>query len=121
MTDRKPPRLQCAKCPWKTSTDPNEIPGGYCPKKHAGLASTIAEPGLVLLDGVRMMACHETPLGKELPCVGWLVHQLNEGNNIGLRVAAMMGRVDPNVRTVGPQHECFEDTLPRRPRRRRRT
>jgi hypothetical protein len=58
------------------------------------------------------MACHETKAGKELPCVGWLVHQLGPGNNIGLRLAAMSGRIDANVKTVGPQHECFEDTLP---------
>lgn len=58
------------------------------------------------------MACHETKLGGELPCVGWLVHQLGPGNNIGLRLAVIHGRVDGNVQTVGPQHETFEDTLP---------
>lgn len=58
------------------------------------------------------MACHETKVGGELPCVGWLVHQLGPGNNLGLRLAVISGRVDGNVKTVGPQHETFEDTLP---------
>lgn len=108
----KKPRKQCAKCPWKTSSDPNEIPGDYCPEKHRALSSTIAEPGAVRLGPMKLMACHETPAGRERPCVGWLVHQLGEGNNIGLRIAVMSRRVDANVQTVGPQHARFEDTLP---------
>lgn len=113
MTTIKP-RRQCAKCPWKTSTDPCDIPNGYDEGKHRALSSTIAEPGALRPDGLRM-ACHETPQGKELPCVGWLVNQLGPGNNIGLRFAVATGRIDGNVRTVGPQHERFEDTLPRPP------
>lgn len=106
------PRKQCAKCPWKTSTDPRDISNGYCEIKHRKLKSTIAEPGDLRLGSVRAMACHDTPAGKELPCVGWLVNQLGPGNNIALRFAVITGQVDDNVRTVGPQHKRFEDTLP---------
>jgi hypothetical protein len=60
-----------------------------------------------------MMACHETKIGKELACVGWLAQQLGPGNNLGLRLAVMSGLVDDNVRTIGPQHDTFEETLPR--------
>ncbi|MBX3203213.1 MAG: hypothetical protein KF894_34130 [Labilithrix sp.] len=109
------PRKQCAKCPWKKSTDPRDIPNGYCEAKHRDLDRTIAQPGHVRLSGIHMMACHETAVGKELPCVGWLVQQLGPGNNIGLRFAVMQGRVDANVRTVGPQHQHLEDTFPRDP------
>lgn len=106
------PRKQCAKCPWKTTTDPHDIPNGYDEGKHCALSSTIAEPGELRRDGMRVMACHDTPIGNERPCVGWLVNQLGPGNNIALRLAVATGRVDANVRTVGPQHERFEDTLP---------
>lgn len=115
MTDPQPkPRKQCAKCPWKVSTDPHDIPGGYCPTKHAGLASTIARPAELSARSMEIhaMACHETPRGKEVPCVGWLVHQLGPGNNVGLRLRVAMGGIDANVKTVGPQHRRFEDTLP---------
>lgn len=117
MTDksvRQRPRRQCAKCPWKVSTNPHDIPGGYEVAKHGALSRTIAEPGNVSGVGrpLRMMACHETTGGCELPCVGWLVQQLGVGNNIGLRMAVITGRVDANVRAVGPQHERLEDTLP---------
>ncbi len=109
----RPRRRQCAKCPWKKGVDPHDIPNGYCEAKHAALSSTIAEPGAPSFGAaLPMMACHESPVGAELPCVGWLVHQLNEGNNLPLRLAVLSGRVDAHVETVGPQHECFEDTLP---------
>lgn len=106
-------RKQCAKCPWKKGVNPHEIPNGYDPEKHAALAGTIAEPGAVRLGGLRVFACHETPVGRELPCVGWLMNQLGPGNNLGLRLAVSMGRIDAEVQTVGPQHETFEDTLPK--------
>ncbi len=112
-------RRQCAKCPWKRGANPREIPGGYSERKHAALTSTIAEPGVLVLNGtLRLMACHETTKRRELPCVGWLAHQLGEGNNLDLRLAVMQGRVDGDIELVGPQHERFEDTLPR-PRGRR--
>ncbi len=110
------PRLQCGKCPWKKSTNPHDIPDGYSEAQHRGLASTIAEPGSFRPDSA-IMACHETAVGKELPCVGWLVQQLGPGNNIGLRLKVRAGKVDANVKTVGPQHARFEDTLPALDRR----
>lgn len=118
----KPPRKQCAKCPWKVTTDPFDIPNEYCVKKHEALKDTIATPGEFRLGRpTPMMACHETKRGKELPCVGWLVNQLGEGNNLGLRLAVLTGRVDANVETVGEQHATLEDTIPRRkPRRKAR-
>ncbi len=106
-------RKQCAKCPWRKDVDPNDIPNGYCETKHAALGATIAKDPLSSINGqLHIMACHDTPVGKELPCVGWLVNQLGPGNNLGLRLAARSGRVDANVETVGEQHETFEETLP---------
>jgi hypothetical protein len=109
---RKRPRKQCAKCPWKVGTDPNEIPNGYCERKHAALQSTIKSGLASIGNTLRMMACHETKLGKELPCVGWLANQLGPGNNIGLRLAVSCGRVSADFELDGEQHERLEDTLP---------
>ena len=109
MTD---PRRQCAKCPWKTSTDPHDIPRGYCETKHANLKVTIAGPepmDSIRSRDLRIMACHET---HETPCVGWLENQLGPGNNLGLRLAVMQGSVDGNFETVGDQHPTFLNTLP---------
>ncbi len=115
MSGCQKPRLQCAKCPWKVDTDPFEIPNGYDPEKHRGLARTIADPGDIGSIGstIHVFTCHETGGSQaELPCVGWLLNQLGPGNNMALRFRAMTGQIDTNVRTVGEQHERFEDTLP---------
>ena len=109
-----PKGKQCKKCPWRVDVDPRDIPNGYCEKAHAALeSSAIAEPGAVPAgDTLRMMACHDTPVGDEKACVGWLAHQLGPGNNIGLRLRVVHDRELGNFETVGEQHETFEDTLP---------
>lgn len=91
--------------------DPYDIPHGYSLEQHRALAATI-QPGLSGLGRRQTMACHETPPGAEVACVGWLINQLGPGNNVALRLAVMDGFVDADVETVGPQHRCFEDTLP---------
>jgi hypothetical protein len=106
---------QCEKCPWRKDVDPHDIPNGYCPAKHAALESTIAR-GLNIGDTLPMMACHESPVGKETPCVGWMANQLGPGNNIGLRLWAMRNLKRP-LELVGDQHGRFEDTLPDREER----
>ena len=104
-------RRQCAKCPWKVGVDPHDIPNGYTEEAHRALIGTIADPR----DPLRltpMMACHEHPIGGDVPCVGWLVNQTGPGNNLPLRLRIMLGEVDGDVRTVGPQHATFAETLP---------
>jgi hypothetical protein len=114
------------------STDPYQIPNGYDPEKHRKLEDTIAKgddisglmeyltrgkgdgiPGLVeyLTRGkLRLMACHEE---HETPCIGWLWNQLGPGNNIALRIKAHHCTNLGAVKVIGPQHERFEDTLPK--------
>ena len=103
---------QCKKCPWLTSTNPRDIPNGYCEAMHAQLRGTIAPEGTLTAGPLRMMACHESPVGKERPCVGWLAQQLGPGNNIALRLAVINKQVDGRFELIGEQHERFEDTLP---------
>lgn len=104
-------RKQCDACPWKVSTVPDrDIPGGYSRELHEGLRCTVADPSIVRLDSIRMMACHEFPVGHEQPCVGWVMNQLGPGNNLSLRLLAMDGRFD-RYELDGEQHETFEATL----------
>ena len=101
---------QCDKCPWKKDTNPHEIPAGYSVEQHRKLACTIAQPG-DFRGSSALMACHESPPGKEQACTGWLVHQLGPGNNIVLRLRGLDGRFR-GLEVYGEQHERFEDTLP---------
>lgn len=104
---------QCDKCPWKVTTDPRDIPGGYSENLHRGLAGTIAEPGVLNIGApLRLMACHEHPPADEAHCVGWLMHQLGPGNNIALRLSMRDCENIHHVQLVGEQHATFEDTLP---------
>lgn len=112
MTNKHRVRKQCAKCPWRVDVDPNDIPNGYCPNKHAALTKTIKSGPASIGGSLHLMACHETKTGKELPCVGWLANQLGPGNNLGLRLAVIGGRIDADFELVGEQHERLEDTLP---------
>ena len=106
------PRTQCKKCPWRVDVDPNEIPNGYSVEKHRALKNTIADASSPTFSNeLRVMACHDSKPGKEFACVGWVANQIGPGNNIALRLQVMAGRIAP-PKTVGEQHERFEDTLP---------
>jgi hypothetical protein len=103
--------VQCKKCPWKKSTDPNTIPDGYSCLLHGALKNTIAEPGS--LRQTPAMACHQSAIGKETYCIGWLYNQLGVGNNIHLRFRIRQFANLKDIRIVGEQHQTFEETLPK--------
>lgn len=107
-------QVQCKSCPWRVDCEPlRDIPNGYSVALHADLRGTIAEPGAVCLTGTkRIMACHYSKIGEEIPCAGWLHQQMGEGNNIWLRIEMMRGRM-PLPKVFGRQHRTFDRTLPR--------
>lgn len=111
---------QCAKCPWRKDVDPFDIPDGYSLDKHKALVCTIAKQNEIpdINGPLQAMACHET---QDAHCLGWLMNQLGEGNNIRLRIAMMKCENMDEIQLVGPQHESFEETLPEttQPRKRR--
>jgi len=108
---KAPHRKQCKACPWRKDVVPErDIPNGYCKTRHENLKNTIARPGEIVFGALRVMACHDSPVGREEPCVGWVMHQLGPGNNIGLRMRALDGRYN-NYETVGEQHTTLEATL----------
>lgn len=113
MSFELPRTKQCSKCPWKVSTDPFEIPDGYCPTKHANLKETIAEPGeFFFSDTLKIMACHHSNGNDKMYCIGYLHNQMGVGNNIGLRMTMSGCSNFKDVKVYGEQHERFEDTLP---------
>lgn len=101
---------QCAKCPWKKSTNPFDIPDGYDIEKHKNLSCTIASD--LSMRQTTAMACHHSNGSDQMYCVGWLHNQLGPGNNIGLRIKMMACENIRDIKVVGEQHTTFEDTLP---------
>lgn len=109
---------QCAKCPWKVSTNPHDIPNGYSETRHRDLSRTIADDtgnvtAILGKKPLRLMACHEHPEGDEAHCIGWLMNQLGPGNNIALRFQILTCGNAGKIRLDGPQHKRFEDTFPK--------
>lgn len=111
--------VQCKSCPWRVDCVPDrDIPNGYSVELHKKLRKTIA-CGLGSMSNVtQAMACHYSKIGAEFPCAGWLHNQLGVGNNLGVRLRVMSGAL-PVPEIDGPQHEAFEDTLPKRRRAKR--
>lgn len=109
---------QCKTCPWRVNCVPKRDIPNYRPRLHVGLKKTIRS-GLESLQGNRqIMACHYSKPDSEIACAGWLRNQIDEGNNLGMRLAVMNGE-HPVPVVDGPQHATFEGTLctPRRKRR----
>lgn len=102
---------QCGKCPWRVDVDPFDIPDGYDVERHRDLAVTIAEPASLRSTG-HAMSCHEHDSAEQVHCVGWLMNQLGEGNNIPLRIQMLSCENRHAIRLHGAQHRTFEDTLP---------
>lgn len=119
MTDDFPTVKQCKTCPWRVGADVNNIPG-YSEDMHRRLDRTI-QSGLDTLFSRehRVMACHYSKDGAEIPCAGWLHHQIGEGNNLAIRLGVMTGRY-PVPEVDGEQHATFEATLPETSRRTKR-
>lgn len=111
---------QCAKCPWKISTNPHDIPNGYSEEQHKALTSTIAAPGLASLQASEMhaMSCHEHAAADEAYCVGWLMNQIGPGNNLPLRIKMLNCENFGRISLDGPQHKRLEDTFPDQRRQR---
>lgn len=116
MTPARPGIRQCPSCPWRIDCVPEQdIPNGYSCDLHEQLRSTIATD-VRMSPVLRIMACHYSQPGQEIPCAGWLFNQLGAGNNITVRLAVMRGDL-PVPETDGEQHATFDDTLPAKGRR----
>lgn len=104
-------RRQCAQCPWLTSVDVRRDVPNYRPDKHQDtLRNTIKSGAASIGPTLNIMACHKSRDGAEIPCVGWLHHQLGAGNNIGLRLAAMRDPTLGDYELIGEQLLRGHDT-----------
>lgn len=109
---------QCKTCPWRVDCEPERDIPRYDLKLARELSCTIRSGAESMRggDSQRAMACHYSEPGNEIYCAGWIANQIGPGNNLGLRLLVMRGLV-PMPETDGPQHERFEDTLPKAKRK----
>ncbi len=100
---------QCVACPWRVAVKPSRDVPNYGEGIYDRMRSTLRSGVETIGGGPRIaMACHNQKDGEQLPCAGWLYNQLGVGNNIGIRLHVMSGRLPaPTVR--GEQHETLPD------------
>lgn len=97
---------QCKKCPWKTSTNPRDIPDNYCEETHRlGSSTIISESGNFL-----KLSCHHTKGNEEMYCIGWLHNQITKGENSELRSLMINCENIEKIKVRGEQYENIEDT-----------
>ena len=98
MTDEPKTVNQCPSCPWRVDCVPiRDIPN-YVPDLHCQLDKTIRSGLETLFQQERhIMACHYSKPGEEFPCAGWLANQLGPGNNLGVRLLVMTGKMSVPV------------------------
>ena len=105
---------QCANCPWRVGSDLSQIPG-YAEQLHRSLEGTIAksaDPNDLLKKELKNMACHYSTDEPE-HCIGWLVNQVGEGNNLLLRYQMLFCENRDEIEVYGEQHKHYIDTLPK--------
>jgi hypothetical protein len=109
---------QCSNCPWKVSCDLSKIPN-YSKEYHEKLKTTIAKSVWESLADmekgrIHVFCCHESTgkLGRKGEmCIGWLFNQLNQGNNIALRLDIQRYSNSSEIEIFGEQWNSFEETF----------
>lgn len=90
----------CSACPWRSDSHADEIPGF-----RLELAERLAEScpdtrGMGPEFDAPVFACHESRVGEEIACAGWLATAGNA--HPGIRLAVMQGRLDPEALAPAP-------------------
>lgn len=102
---------QCKTCPWRKDSTVADIPN-YDPNQHEKLAGTISSGDIYEAFGpIEKMACHNSTDGNEFECVGWLYNQLNQGNNIALRLRMRDYENAKDIQVDGEQKASFAETF----------
>lgn len=113
MNAPKPPHPPCASCPWRRDQDAQDIP-----HFSLGLAEQLArtcpdERGMGPDFGAPMFACHQSKLGGEVHCAGWLASVGHAHPSV--RLGIMQGRLDAARLEPGPGwpmlHDNYADVL----------
>ena len=99
---------QCKTCPWRVAVKPSRDVPDYDPGIYERMQSTLRSGIDAMFERVRVvMECHNGKRGAKRACAGWLHHQIGIGNNLGVRLSVMTGRL-PVPKVSGPQHETFD-------------
>ncbi|NDZ17186.1 hypothetical protein C7T35_39305 [Variovorax sp. WS11] len=113
MSVPKPPRLPCPTCPWRLDQDARSIPN-FSLELAQALATTCPDARNMGPDfGAAVFACHQSRIGAEVHCAGWLATVGHKHPAVRLSVAR--GDLDPGHLQPGPHwpvlHENYGQVL----------
>nr|WP_257786836.1 DUF6283 family protein [Cupriavidus malaysiensis] len=103
----------CGSCPWRCDSMAGDIPNF-----DIGLAESLAatcpdDRGMGPDFGASIFACHQSKLGAEFACAGWLARVGHRHPSVRLAVAT--GRLHPAALTPQddwpPLHDAYEQVL----------
>lgn len=103
----------CTSCPWRVDQSAQDIPG-FSLEMARDLAATCPnERGHGPSFGAAMFACHQSKIGGEMACAGWLATVGHSHPNV--RLAVIQGRVSPDALSPGDDwpalHENYGQVL----------
>lgn len=103
----------CAACPWRIDATAQDIPGFDLALAEGLTATCPDERGMGPDFGASMFACHQSKIGSELCCAGWLAQVGHR--HPGVRLAIAFGRLDPAALKPGRKwpalHENYASVL----------
>lgn len=89
-------RRPCAQCPWRV-----DLPPGIFPAEAFRISAVTAYDA-----SMEQFACHMAGTEAASTCAGFVLR--NSANNLGARIAAMTGRLDPRkVSSPYPLYESY--------------
>ncbi|MBS0426069.1 MAG: hypothetical protein JSR41_02135 [Proteobacteria bacterium] len=107
MNAPKPPHQPCPSCPWRMDQDAQDIPhfslalaerlAATCPD-HRGRGPDFGAP---------MFACHQSKVGAEVHCAGWLASVGHA--HPAVRLGIVSGRLDAARLAPGPGWPALHD------------
>jgi hypothetical protein len=97
----------CPSCPWRLDQTAQDIPG-FSLEKARDLAATCPDARGHGPDfGAKVFACHQSKLGGEFPCAGWLA-KVGHCHPM-VRLACIQGKVPEDALAPGPEWPQLHD------------
>lgn len=103
----------CASCPWRRDALAADIPNFDLSLAEKLSATCPDSRGMGPNFGASVFACHQSKIGEEFACAGWLATVGNR--HPGVRLAVSMNRLDAAALKPGADwpalHENYEQVL----------
>ncbi|MCW3587367.1 DUF6283 family protein [Burkholderia cenocepacia] len=100
----------CPSCPWRVDQDASDIPNFDLSLAEALAPTSPDARGMGPDFGAPMFACHQSKMGGEIPCAGWLAQVGHR--HPGVRLSIRMGRIKPEAVQPGDDWPKLHSSYP---------